>query len=66
MGVSSVTFFREKLGAEFLVFVRGLAGFLGSFSSLTLFGLIPHTFQWKNVTFFAKFVQKVTDGVRDG
>ena len=56
MGVSSVTLFREKFGAEFLVFVGVLAGFLGSFSSLTRFGPIPHTFQWKNVTFFAHFV----------
>ena len=66
MAVSSVTLLGGIFGAKFLVFIGVLDGFLGSFPSLTLFGLIPHTFQWKNVTFFAKFVQKVTDGVRDG
>ena len=56
MGISSVTLFGGRFGAEFLVFIGVLAGFFGAHPSLTFLGLIPHTFQWKNVTFFAHFV----------
>ena len=66
MGVSSVTHFGAIFFLEFLVFIGGVGGFLPIIPSLTLLTLIPHTFHWKNVTFFARFVQKVTDGVRDG
>ena len=47
MGVSSVTLFGGIFGAEFLVFIGGVGGFLPIIPSLTLFGLIPHPFQWK-------------------
>ena len=66
MGVSSVTLFEGIIRAKNLVFIGVLATFSRPASSLTFFALIPHTFHWKNVTFFARFVQKVTDGVRDG
>ena len=56
MGVSSVTLLGGNFVAKFLAFIGILDGFLGSSPSLTLFALIPHLFQWKNVTLFAHFV----------
>ena len=56
MGISSVTLFGGRFGAEFLVFIGEVEQFFIPFSSLTFFARIPHTFQWKNVTLFAHFV----------
>ena len=55
MGVLSVTLFGGIFGAEFLVFIGRVGGFLPIIPSLTLFALIPHPFQWKNVTLFRPF-----------
>ena len=65
MAVSSVTLFPRIFSSKSLVFIGGVGVFFPHLPSLTLFALIPHTFHWKNVTLFAHFVQKVTDGVRD-
>ena len=54
--VSSVTFFKKKNWVGVLVFIGLFTTFSEGIASLTLFALIPHPFQWKNVTLFAHFV----------
>ena len=55
MAVSSVTLFQTHFYSNSPVFIGGVGRFLPFFPSLTLFALIPHTFQWKNVTLFRPF-----------
>ena len=58
MAVSSVTLFACFFCLETLVFIGPLCHFLSPFASLTLFGVIPHLFHWKNVTLFSSFRPK--------
>ena len=55
MAFSSVTHLEAFFCAKTLVFIGDFARFLQSPPSLTLFALIPHPFQWKNVTLFRPF-----------
>ena len=58
MGVSSVTLFYVRILRRGVVFIGDIGRFLSLSPSLTFFGLIPHTFQWKNVTFLGPFRAK--------